>query len=160
MAYAECERDVSSQSRGRRFEGLLGFLFGQTGGLRVVEHNFRTATEELDLVLQLDSLDGPRCWCHLGKPFVLVEAKFWKDPVDQQVISTFHTKLEGKRNAALLGLVFGRNGFTADAQTQVIRFSLDEYVMALIGPNELREWIDASNPDDHLEKLVRRAWLA
>lgn len=159
-AYAANASDENPQSKGRRFEGLLGFLFGQTQGLRVQEYNLRTATEELDLVLQLNSLDGPRCWCQLGKPFILVEAKYWKDTVGQAVISAFQTKLAGKPLASALGIVVARSDFTEDAVTQVIRFSLANNSIVLIRGEQVEEWIESPDPDEYLESLIRRGLLA
>ena len=49
----------TSQERGRRLEALLAFLFAQVNDLKVVERNYRTETEEIDLVLKIDNF-SPR----------------------------------------------------------------------------------------------------
>jgi hypothetical protein len=144
--------------RGRRFEGLLAFLLSQVADFRVKERNLRGATDEVDIVVQIDN-QSARCWHKSGAPFVLVEAKNWKNKVGQDEISVFHAKLQTKRGAARIGLVFGMGGFTSDAKAQTLKFATQEHVMVLIGPAELAEWISREGSDDYLESLVRRAML-
>ncbi len=144
--------------RGRRFEGLLGFLLSQVVGFRVRERNLRGDTDELDIVVQINGV-SLRCWVKSGSPFVLVEAKNTKEPVDQKEVSAFITKIQTRRGTARIGIVFGATGFTSDAETQVLKFSTQEYVIVLIGPEDLMKWIASENSDDFLEDLVRRAML-
>ena len=148
----------SNFERGRRFEGLLGFLLSQVTDFKVKERNLRGDTDELDVVVQIDNF-SPRCWLKSGAPFVLVEAKNWKHPIDQKEVSAFIAKLQTKRGAARFGLMFGASGFTSDAKTQVLKFSTQEHVVVLIEPEDLKQWIARERSDDFLEDLVRQAML-
>jgi hypothetical protein len=153
------QNDDSSQIRGRRYEGLIAFLLGQVSDFDVVERNLRTATEELDVVVQLRATYG-RVWTGLGAPLILVEAKNWKTKVTQKEASTFRVKMDGRRKTVRLGLMFGASGFTSDALDQELRFASDELTIAFIGPDELGEWIAAADGgNDFIETLVRRAML-
>ena len=149
--------DGTPQLRGRRYEALIAFLLSQVDDFDVVERNLRTETEELDAVVQQRATQG-RVWS-LGVPLILVEAKNWKDPVPQKEVSAFRVKLEGKRRAVRIGLMFGASGFTSDALVQELRFASDDLTIAFIRPEELNEWIDAADGDEYLEMLVRRAIL-
>jgi hypothetical protein len=150
--------DTSSQLRGRRYEAAIAFLLSQVSDFDVVERNLRTDTEELDAVVQQRATHG-RVWSGLGAPLILVEAKNWKIPVPQKEASAFRVKLEGRRGVVRLGLMFGASGFTSDALDQELRFASDELTIAFVRPEELDEWIAATDGDEFLETLVRRAML-
>ena len=101
-----------------------------------------------------------RVWSGLGAPLILVEAKNWKEPVTQKEASAFRVKLDDRRGAVRLGLMFGANGFTSDALDQELRFASDELTIAFVTPDELDAWIRAEDGgDDYIETLVRRAML-
>lgn len=148
----------NTYERGRRFEGLLGFLLSQVADFKVKERNLRGETDELDIVVQIDNYSR-RCWQKSGAPFVLVEAKNWTKPVDQKEVSAFMTKLQTKRGTARFGCLVGASGFTSAAQTQILKFATQEHIMVLLEPEELQKWIASETSDDFLEDLVRRAML-
>lgn len=148
----------TKQERGKRFEGLLAFIFSQIGDLRVVERNYRNKTEELDIVLQIDSISN-RAWHESGVPFIIVEAKNWKDKVPQTVVSTLITKLQTKRSTAKIALLVSMGGFTEDARLQELRFSAQKLCVAMIDKSDVLTLIEADDLDDQLEVLVRRALL-
>jgi len=151
-------KDGGTYERGQRFEGLLAFLFSQVEDFHVVERNYRTETEELDAVIQQRATGG-RAWANLGAPFILVEAKNWKNKVDQKEFSAFRVKMQGKRGTVRLGLMVGASGFTGDAMTQELKFASDDLTIAFLGPEELEGWIGAPEGDDYLETIVRRAMM-
>jgi len=148
----------SSSVKGKRFEGLLAFLLDQVADFRVVERNLRGATDEVDLVLQIDNW-SPRCWHLQGVPFVLVEAKNWKDPVGQPTVTVFNGKLRTKRQTSRIGLLFSASTFTADAKMQELKFATDPEVIVMIDGEQLDKWIDSNQPDDDLEEIVRKGML-
>ena len=100
----ERRTEGSSYRKGRRFEGLLAFLLHQVADFRVVEQNLKGASDEVDLVIQIDNW-STRCWHHSGVPFVLVEAKNWRDPVGQPEVTILNGKLRTKRQRARIGLL-------------------------------------------------------
>ena len=153
-----CALPGTNHQRGRRYEALITFLLSQTEDFDVVEHNLRTDTEELDAVVQQRATHG-RAWATLGAPFILVEAKNWAAAVPQKEVSVFRVKMEGRRGGVRIGIMFGANGFTSDALDHELRFASDELTIVFIGPEELRAWAEADEPDDYLERLVRRAIL-
>ena len=159
-AWDQCQQaGLTSHVKGRRLEGLVCFLLSQIDDFRVVERNLRTATEELDAVVQLTRLNGDRCWSQLRAPLILVEAKNWSKRATQAEVSVLRTKMQGKRGNVRLGLLFSANGFTIDASNQELRFASGDLTIALIGPDKISDWIDAQDADGYLEKVVRRAIL-
>ena len=148
----------NSYEKGRRFEGLLAFLLGQVVDFKVIERNFRGATDEVDIVLQIDNW-SKRCWHKSGSPFILVEAKNWQGPVGQSVVTIFNGKLRTKRRTTWLGLLFSASTFTSEAAMQELKFAQDREVVAMIDGERLTAWIDSDEPDDYLEEVVRHAML-
>lgn len=148
----------TAQQRGRRLEELLAFLFSQVRDLKVIERNYRTETEEIDLVLQVDNF-SPRVWQRPGVPFILVEAKNRADKASQQVMSVLLTKLQTKRGTSRIAFLVSLSGFTEDARLQELRFSTQDVCVVMIGRTELESLIESEDLDEVLEALVRRALL-
>ena len=121
----------TNQEKGRRLEALLAFLFSQVSDLKVAERNFRTETEEIDLVLQVDNF-SPRVWQKAGVPFILVEAKNRQDKASQPMMSVLINKLQTKRGTARIGVMVSMAGFTTDAREQELRFSTQEICVVMI----------------------------
>lgn len=149
---------ASASLRGRRFEALLLFLLSQVRDFRVVEHNYRTDTEELDGVVQQGSTQG-RVWSAMAAPFLLLEAKNWSRRVDQQVVSVLRVKMQGRRGSVRIGLLCGASGFTSDAREQELRFASDNLTIVFLGPEELESWVEAQDTDEFLEGVIRRDML-
>jgi hypothetical protein len=150
----------TAKEKGDRLESLLCFLLGQIADFEVSEHKMRTETEEIDVVVTLRANSG-RCWTHLGAPFVLVEAKNWHSGrVGQGEVSEFGFKAQHKRRTVRLGLMVGASGFTKDAREQTLRTSGEDLTIALLGPEEMKTWIDALDGDEALEKIIREAMLS
>lgn len=148
----------TAQQRGYRLEALLAFLFSQVRDLKVIERNYRTETEEIDLVLQVDNF-SPRVWQRPGVPFILVEAKNRADKASQQVMSVLLMKLQTKRSTSRIAFLVSLAGFTEDAKKQELRVSTQDICVVMIDRADLESLIEAEDLDDSLEALVRRALL-
>lgn len=148
----------TAQERGRRLEALLAFLFSQVADLKVIERNYRTETEEIDLVLQVDNF-SPRSWQRPGMPFILVEAKNRVEKASQQVMSVLLTKLQTKRGTSRIAFLVSLAGFTEEARMQELRFSTQDLCVVMIGRSELTDLAVADDLDDALETLVNHALL-
>jgi Holliday junction resolvase-like predicted endonuclease len=148
----------TSQERGKRLEAMLAYLFSQVADLRVVERNFRNRTQEIDLVLQVDNFSR-RAWQLAGAPFILIEAKNMKDKASQQVMSVLIGKLRTKRQTARIALLVSMAGFTEDAKLEELRISESAYCVVMLDGSEISALIDANDPDELLEKYVRRALM-
>jgi hypothetical protein len=152
------ELPATAHLKGQRLENLVCFLMSQVRDLSVVEHDLRTATEELDVVVQNRALSG-RSWMLPGSPLILVECKNWSTSVSQKEVSAFMLKAMGKRGTVRLGLMVGWNGYTSDAELQEIRFASGEITIALLTAAHIAEWVETRDPDEYLDTAVRRAML-
>lgn len=150
--------DGTNFEKGRRLESLLAFLFSQVRDLKVVERNFRSETEEIDLVLQIDNFSS-RAWQASGVPFILVEAKNRQDKASQQMVSVLIAKLQTKRGSAKIGFLISLAGFTKDAEMQELRFSTQEICIVMIDGASIESLLCAEDLDESLEALVRHALL-
>jgi Holliday junction resolvase-like predicted endonuclease len=148
----------TSQEKGKRLEALLAFLLGQTADFRVIERNYRTATQEIDIVVQIVHYSH-RCWVTPGVPFVLVEAKNRQDTAGYPEVSLLIRKVQTKRGRSRIGMLFSLGGITGDAKDEELRISEGDLCIVMFDRSELELWIDAPNADDHLEEHVRRAML-
>ncbi len=145
--------------KGERLEALLCFLLGQVSDFEVSEHSLNTATEEIDVVVTVRANSG-RCWVVDGAPFVLVEAKNWHtQSVGQPQVSEFGFKISHKRGTCRLGIIVAARGFSPEAEQQTLRTSTELLTIALFGPDQMQDWIEAEDGDKALEDLVRRAML-
>ncbi len=147
----------TKQQKGRRFEALLAFLLEQITDFRVVERNLRTATQELDIVLQIDH-HSQRAWQQYV-PYMLVEAKNTIDPTPQSVVSGLMSKIRTKGQSCKMGLLISTGGFTSDAKQEELRYSESENRIAFLGPDELVSLIQATDLDETLDTVVRSARL-
>ncbi|MDQ1291822.1 MAG: hypothetical protein QG615_1631 [Nitrospirota bacterium] len=151
--------DGTANAKGSRLEACLAFLFSQVQDLRVVERNFRGASDEIDLVLQVDNHSN-RAWQKPGVPFMLVEAKNRQEKADQQDVSALITKLQTKRGSAKFGLLIAVAGFTSGATMQEMKFATSEHIcVPMIDGESLALLMDSENLDDALEQIVREALL-
>lgn len=158
IAAWERRREGTAHARGRRLEGLLAFMFGQVKGLRVVDTNLRTATEEIDLVLQTDrEVDAP--WYEDGVPFVLVESKNWSSTVGSAELSTFITKVQYKRERCRIGVMCAAGGLSSDAEHHELRLAATPFTIVMIGPDKIEAWIRSADPTKWLVDAMRRAML-
>lgn len=150
--------DGSSQDRGRRLEALLAFLFSQVTDFRVVRRNHRNKTQEIDLVLQIDSY-SKRVWQIPGRPLVLVEAKNRKEPTGAPVLAGLVRKIQTKRQTVKIAFLVSTSGVTKDLEIESLRGSTEDHCVVVIGPAQLRSLIQDPDLDDSLEKLVLDALI-
>lgn len=148
----------SNSDKGKRFERFLAFLLDQTVGLEVVERNYRGDTDEIDLVVQVVRYTGA-CWFQEGVPYILVEAKNRVESTAQHMVSNLIRRLQTKRGNSRIGILFTTSKFTQDAKMEVIKIAEGTLTVALVTPEQIVQWIDATEPSIYLETLVRRAML-
>jgi Restriction endonuclease len=153
-----CRVDAEAHTKGRRFEALLAFLFSQVGDFVIRSRNYRTATEEIDIVIQQRATQG-RAWAILMAPFILIEAKNRKEGVSQEMTSAFLLKMQGKRGTVRLGFVASTTTVSGDAIAQELRFAAKDVTVVFLEYEDLKAWCAAEDPDDHLEDVVSRAML-
>lgn len=154
-----CQSADTSDLKGKTLEWLLHFMFSQIQDFRVRSCNYRTASEELDVVIQLTAIDARRCWAHMSAPFLVAEAKNRKDKASQEAVSKLNTIISLKRGACKIGFVVSLSGFTSDARTQVLKLAGSDRVFVLIDKEKLEAWGSADDYDGVLNDIVSEAIL-
>lgn len=146
----------SAQDKGARLEALLAFLFGQVTDYRVVERNYRNSTQEIDIVLQIDSF-STRIWQIPGRPLILVEAKNRSERTDSATFAVLVNKVRTKRKSVKFAFLVAMAGFTEDAKRESLRHSTSNLCVVMLAAADVRALVEADDLDAELETLVRRS---
>lgn len=158
VGHAVSQLPGTNDDKGKRLEALVAFLLSQVDDFVVIERNFRTATGEIDIVVQQRATAG-RLWATLGAPLILVEAKNRAEPVSQAMVTVFRAKMQTSRGGVRLGIIVAAATVTEDASLQELKFATENLTIAFITKRELGEWIAATDPDGWLEKHFSRAMI-
>jgi Holliday junction resolvase-like predicted endonuclease len=154
----EQRRKGSSYDKGRHFEGLLAFMLSRINGFRIYERNFNMGTDEIDIVVRVDAFTEA-CWSESGVPFVIIEAKNRDETVGSAVVTVLIRKLETRRGRARIGILFTTSSFSPEAQAEELKEAKGNLVVAMLGPSEIVEWIDAPDLTEYLDRQIGRAML-
>ena len=151
-------RENTNFQKGRHFEGLLAFLLSQVTGFRIFDRNFNGATDEIDVVVRVDAFSDAT-WSESGVPFVIVEAKNWKQTIGSHVVTLFIRKLETRRRRARIGLIFATSGFSPEALAEELKEAKGDLSVAMLGPKEIEAWIDRDDLTTYLDDYIAKAML-
>lgn len=146
-----------SHHKGARLEALLAFLMAQVDDFRIFARNYRNETQEIDIIVQVDS-SGSRSW-HRNAPFILVESKNTAERIGQPPIALMFRKLETKRGSAKIAIFFSIGGYTSDARMEELRSSTTEFCVAMLDAADILEAISAEDITDLMERKVSEALL-
>ncbi len=100
--FLDLHRMADRQKAGYQFERFLNHLFDKSG---------LSPRSPFTIKPQLEQIDGSII---LDNSTYLVQAKWWKDPVDRSPLYDFHGVLSGKPRATL-GIFVALNGCTSNA---------------------------------------------
>ena len=78
--------------------------------LTVVEKNYRTAAEEIDILVS-NGLSDP-FWISLCSPLILIECKNWQDKVGVPELRVFESKITDRGALCRVGIFVSMSGFT------------------------------------------------
>ena len=149
--------DLPPNQKGAAFEDFICLLLGQVNDFEIKERNFRTETQELDVVIQVRRI-SEMSW-QLSVPYILVEAKNRLEKTDQQDLNAFMSKVQSKGGSCRLGLMFSTSGFTSSAKMEELRYSRGNERIALLGPEEINALIESLTITETLDNQVRVALL-
>jgi hypothetical protein len=123
-----CDVASDGSARGRAFEDVICYVFGQVPGVAITRRNSLNAagSEEIDVAFW--NRMHPRGFYFLPR-IILVECKNWSQPVGSSEVDWFGSKL--RRRGLSFGVLFAANGITGDnaeltAAHDIIRASLAE----------------------------------
>jgi hypothetical protein len=126
--------------KGRMMEKLFLQLIAIDGDLLLVSHNVRTASEEIDIVLQ-PHMSSP-FWSKISPPMILLECKNWKKKVRAKDVRDFAGKIENRpKLLCRIGFIVATNGFTKDAQRELIGYRARDFMIATLTKDDIAEMI-------------------
>ncbi len=131
-------REISAaptpQARGKALETLLAFALNRVPGLKVHTTNYRTETEEIDLIVLNASEQVP---LSREGSLILVECKNWTDRVPRSELSSLETKIRNRGGRCTVGYLVSWNGVTEDLQKERLRMSRGGHVVPVLTGEEL-----------------------
>ena len=131
------DEETSARSRGDALEGLVDALVRtEEPELRVIEKNFRTTAEEIDLLLTSSLVDP--FWVALGSPLILVECKNWAAKVGVPELRIFESKITDRGALCRVGIFISMSGFTRPFLDRLKSFQNTGGVIFAIDGSELR----------------------
>ncbi|MFI7632298.1 restriction endonuclease [Microbispora rosea] len=143
------------KSKGDVLEELMAAAFSIKPHLQVVQTNYRTGDEEIDLIVK-NNVDRP-FWQNLNSSLIFVECKNWSKPVGAIEIRNFEIKLQNHAPLVRVGILVAPNGFTKEVSKAVMRSSRDPYIMVLVDRADLDRLVQAGRTVlDWLEDLLCR----
>lgn len=139
--WQEALKSTDTYEKGKLLEQVFVRLFQLDGSFVVVEHNVRTETEEIDIVVQPDT--SSPFWSRVSPPMLLLECKNWKDKIGTKELQVFATKIENRpRLLCRIGYLISISGFTDDAEKELIGYRARDFVLATITAGHLKELIE------------------
>jgi Holliday junction resolvase-like predicted endonuclease len=155
--YQEVLRGGDARQKGKALEELLAAVFASVPGFTVIERNYHTATEEIDLALRNASADP--FWRGLGS-LILVEAKNWQSQrVGKNEYAQFYRKLENRGGHCILGFLICTERFAETFHQERLRDSKFPLRVAPIDGEDLRRLVEAEDRAVLLREFVERAML-
>lgn len=135
------EQDVhSTKARGDALETLFeAILKTEEPELEVREKNYKTAEEEIDMIL-VNGLSHP-FWIAQSSPFVFVECKNWSKPVGVKEVKELEMKMVDRAAICKIGIFVSMSGFAKTALDRLKKVQSKDGIIFAITGDDLRELI-------------------
>jgi HEAT repeat protein len=155
--YREVLRGGDARQKGKALEELLAAIFASIPGFTVTERNYRTTTEEIDLVVRNASADP--FWHGWGN-LILVEAKHWRaQRVGKNEYVQFYRKMENRGGHCTLGFLICTERFAETVEKEMLRDSKFPLRVAPIDGEDLQRLVESQDRSEILRGFVERALL-
>ncbi|MDQ1665317.1 MAG: hypothetical protein QOH75_1348 [Actinomycetota bacterium] len=137
---AEAEDEVSTKARGDALEDLAeALLRTEEPELRVVEKNFRTTEEEID-ILVTNGLKDP-FWIAQSSPLIFIECKNWKDKPGVPELRVFESKIRDRGAICRIGIFISMSGFAGTFLTRLKTFQAEGGIIFAVDGQNLAELV-------------------
>jgi hypothetical protein len=143
-------RDGTPIERGALLEDFMGELVsGEGSSLVVLEKRFRTAHEELDLILQ-NNLSAP-FWHAFRSPLILVECKNWRRPVGVPELRVLESKVKDRGSLCNLGILVALGGVSREVMRRARALGREGITIFVLDAKELAAVVGSqTNLSDYL----------
>jgi CheY-like chemotaxis protein len=155
--WSAVETETDPNRKGKLLEDLMVLLFKTIPGFRHASARRRNEEEEIDVVIRNESVDP--FWVNERTSYILAECKNWTRPAGATEIRSFLWKLSRKFNRSRLGLFIAPGGFSGPLKTDLHGERRDDFLVLLIGREDLRGFVFAPDRNAFLKKLHERAVL-
>jgi hypothetical protein len=146
-------------ARGTAYEEALCLVFSQVSWLKVVEHAYRNATEEIDIAMLVT---GAGEYARLANgPIAIATAKNENKSLASATIKYLQQQMANRRGRAKLGFACARGQVSKSAQLEILRSSQTDLLIVPIGETEFQGLLDdAERLDERLAEFVIAATMA
>lgn len=156
-AWRETQQATDRHQKGRLLEQTIRLLLHSIPDLVYIRSNWRTSSEEFDLVVRNDSTD----------PFLskegslwLTECKNWSRPADRSEFDAFEAKLVARSKRARLGLFIAPGGVTSGFRERQIENRREELLIVVIDQEALASWVDTLDRLEWLKEQITKAAMS
>ncbi|MER5867633.1 restriction endonuclease [Kitasatospora sp. NPDC002040] len=133
---------LSAKARGDILEALMeAILRTEEPELEVVEKNFRTAEEEID-ILVTNGLRDP-FWVAQGSPLILIECKNWKNKPGVPELRVFESKMKDRSALCKIGIFVSMAGFTRPFLARLKAFQAQGGIIFALDGDDLEELVSS-----------------
>lgn len=150
----EVSRAESNSDKGRILEKLMEDCFYSIGGLRFLERNLNTATQEIDLIFE--NLSNSSSWSR-GSRVVLVECKNWSTKVGRSEFDAFENKIKDRGGACKVGFFVAWSGVTRDFELERLRASREDYLIIVLDRKGIQEALTRGSFREYVEESYKEA---
>jgi hypothetical protein len=134
--------DATTKARGDALETLIeALLRTEEPELEVIERNFRTREEEID-VLVANGLEDP-FWIAHGSPLVLIECKNTKDKVGVPDLRILESKIRDRGALCKVGIFVSMAGFADTFLERLKQFQAEGGVIFAVSGADLKQLISS-----------------
>lgn len=151
---ARVESAPTVHSKGKSLEDLVATLFVSLGGFQVIKRNYRTKTEEIDVVLK--NVSNAPFWKHRS-PFIEVECKNWSTPAPRAELDSLRAKVENRAGQCGIGVFVSWSGFTKDFDNELLRLTRENYVIVVMDGEGITEAVRTHSFGKYFEEQYFQA---
>ena len=130
----------STKARGDALETVFdAVLRTEEPELKVLRKNFRTAEEEIDVVLT-NGLSHP-FWAAYSSPFVFVECKNWSSPVGTAELRDLESKMQDRGAICKIGIFVSMSGFAKTGLERLKTIQRNDGIIFAVTGDDLRDLV-------------------
>lgn len=143
----------TNHARGHAYEEALCLVFSQVSWLKVHEHAYSNATEEIDIVLLVT---GAGDYARMaGGPLAIATAKNEKKSLGSPTIKYLEGQMGNRRGRCKLGFACARGEVSKAAGLEIIGLRRADVVIVPLGGEQLQQLLeDADRLDERLAEMV------
>ena len=152
--WKETRKTSDPNRKGKLLEKLFIQLIQIDGSFVLYEHNVKTKSEEIDIVIQPGTISP--FWSRVSSPLILLECKNWKDKVRAKDVRDFAGKIENRpRLLCRIGFLIALSGFTKGAREELLGYRARDFVLATITGSQVQDLIQSkAKISDLLQKRL------